>query len=387
MISSLQNRLFHGHYLDAQATSILDPRVLDAMLPYETHKHGNPHSRQHGFGKEAHEAVEKAREWIAKSVNADPSEIIFTGGATECGNISVKGAMRYLKPKGKKHIIVSNVEHKCILESALDLENEGFETTIIPIRKDGRVDPSDVEKAIRPDTGIVSCMVVNNELGTINPIAELASVCKAHNVLFHTDAAQAFGKVPIDVKKMGINLMSITGHKIHGPKGVGALYIGSNPRVRVEPVMSGGGQERNIRSGTLAVPLIVGLGKSAEIAYKEMKYDSPYVESLGKYLVSQIKQKFPKATFNGSMEHRWFGCINVSLNTIESSVLMQKMPHFAFSSGSACILNDIEPSYVLKAIGLTKESARTTIRIGLSKFTMKEEIDLFLKDLERLHSM
>nr|AAK69173.1 IscS/NifS-like protein [Trichomonas vaginalis] len=384
MLTNLYNKAFHGHYLDAQATSILDPRVLDAMLPFETHKHGNPHSTQHGFGKEAHDAVEKARKDIARAINAEPNEIIFTGGATECGNISIKGSMRYLKQKGKKHLIVSNVEHKCILESALDLEPEGFEATILPVKKDGTVDPADVEKAIRPDTGLVSCMAVNNEIGTINPLADIAQVCKAHDVLFHTDAAQAFGKIPIDVKKMGINLLSLTGHKIHGPKGIGALFIGSKPRVRVEPIVSGGGQERNIRSGTLAVPLIVGLGKAAEIAYREMKYDSPYVESLGKYLISEIQRKLPKATFNGSLEHRWFGCVNVSLNTIESAKLMTKIPEFAFSSGSACIHNDDEPSYVLKAIGLSKQAAKTTVRIGLSKFTTKEDVDLFLKKLEEL---
>ena len=384
MLASLSKSFFKGHYLDTQATAALDPRVLDAMMPYEIYKHGNAHSKQHQFGAEAKAAVEKARKSVADLINAKPNDIIFTSGATECNNISIKGSMHYLKnTKGKKHVIVSAIEHKCVLESARALAQEGFDATFLPVGKDGRVNPQDVAKAIRPDTGLVSCMAVNNEIGSLNPLEEISKICKQKGVWFHTDAAQAVGKVPIDVKKIGCNLMSISGHKIHGPKGIGALYISSRPRTRVVPLFNGGGQERNIRSGTLAVPLIVGLGKAAEIAKREMKWDSPYIEALGKYLIQQVTSRIPEVVVNGSQTHRWFGCVNISFDCVEGESLMTKLHNFAVSSGSACTSESLEPSYVLKAIGVKDELAHTSLRIGLSKFTTKEEIDEFVNELEK----
>jgi cysteine desulfurase len=353
------------------------------MLPYEMFKEGNAHSKQHQFGAEAKDAVEKARKSVADLIGAKPSEIIFTSGATESNNISIKGSMHYLKnSKGKKHLIVSNIEHKCILESARALQHEGFDATFLKVGSDGRVNPKDVLKAIRPDTGLVSCMTVNNEIGALNPIAEIGKICKSKGVWFHTDSAQGFGKVPLDVKKFGCNLMSISGHKIHGPKGIGALYISNRPRTRVVPLFNGGGQERNIRSGTLAVPLIVGLGKAAEIAKREMKWDSPYVEELGKYLIKQITSRIPEVVVNGSQTSRWFGCVNISFDSVEGESLMSKINQFAVSSGSACTSASLEPSYVLKGIGVSDELAHTSLRIGISKFTTKKELDQFVDALE-----
>lgn len=352
------------------------------MIPYETYVHGNAHSKQHGFGQEAMAAVEKARKSVADLINAKPNEIIFTSGATECNNIAIKGAMGYLKNSGKKHVIVSSIEHKCVIESARALQKEGFDATFLQVGKDGRVDPKEVAKNIRPDTGLVSCMLVNNEIGSINPVQEISKICKSKGVWFHTDAAQGFGKIPIDVKKIGANFMSISGHKIHGPKGIGALYVSSRPRSRVEPIINGGGQERNIRSGTLAVPLIVGLGKAAEIAKREMKYDSPYIESLGKHLIEEVTKRIPYATVNGSLEHRWFGCVNISFEAVEGESLMATIPNFGVSSGSACTSASLEPSYVLKGIGVGDELAHTSLRIGISKFTTREEVDQFVELLE-----
>lgn len=382
MLSSFSRSYFKGHYLDTQATSVLDPRVFDAMIPYETFAHGNAHSKQHGYGQEAMEAVEKARKSVADLVNARPNEIVFTSGATECNNIAIKGGMRYLKNKGKKHVIISSIDHKCVIESARALQKDGFDATFLQVGKDGRVDPKEVASAIRPDTGLVSCMLVNNEIGAINPIEEISKICKKKGVWLHTDAAQAFGKIPIDVRKLGVNFMSISGHKIHGPKGIGALFVSNKPRSRVDSIISGGGQERNIRSGTLAVPLIVGLGKAAEIAKREMKYDSPYIEALGKYLIEQVTKRIPYATVNGSQTHRWFGCVNISFEAVEGESLMATIPNYAVSSGSACTSASLEPSYVLKGIGVGDELAHTSLRIGISKFTTKEEIDQFIDLLE-----
>ncbi|CAO3697870.1 unnamed protein product [Rhizopus microsporus] len=257
-------------YLDMQATSPMDPRVLDAMLPYMTELYGNPHSRTHKYGWETEEAVEKAREYVAKLINADPKEIIFTSGATESNNISIKGVARFYKNK-KRHIITTQTEHKCILESCRSLQQEGFDVTYLPVQSNGLVDLKKLEEAIRPDTALVSIMTVNNEIGVIQPIEEIGKLCRAKKVFFHTDAAQAAGKVPLDVNSMNIDLMSISGHKLYGPKGVGALYVRRRPRVRLEAVQSGGGQERGIRSGTLPHPLVVGLGEACKIAIEEME--------------------------------------------------------------------------------------------------------------------
>lgn len=383
MISSVFRRnYFKGIYFDTGATTIIDPRVLDSMLPYQIHAFGNAHSRQHGFGQEAELAVEKARKNVADLINCNPKDIIFTSGATESNNLAIKGAMSYLSHNGKKHVIVSQVEHKCVIESVRSLQRMGYDATFLPVEKDGLVNPDTLAKSIRPDTGLVSLMTVNNEIGSLNHIEELAKVCRDKGVWFHTDAAQAFGKIPIDVKKTGVNLMSISGHKIHGPKGIGALYVGSRPRIRIEPILSGGGQERGMRSGTLAVPLIVGLGKAAEIAKREMKYDQPYVESLGRYLVEQIRKRIPEVVLNGSETSRYYGCVNISFDSVEGESLMAKIDKFAVSSGSACTSASLEPSYVLKAVGVTDELAHTSLRIGISKFSTKEEVDALVEKLE-----
>lgn len=382
MISSLRRQFFQGSYLDTQASSFIDPRVLDTMIPYETFSQGNAHSKQHGFGLEAKDVVEKARKSVADLINCNSKDIIFTSGATESNNLAIKGAMNYLKSQNKKHVIVSAIEHKCVLESARALQIDGFDATFLPVAKDGRVRPEDLEKAIRKDTGLVSIMTVNNEIGSINPISELSTICQKKGVWFHTDAAQAFGKIPIDVKKSGVNLMSISAHKIHGPKGIGALYISNRPRIRLDPILSGGGQERGMRSGTLAVPLIAGLGKAAEIAKNEMKWYSPYIDNLGKYLIEQVTKRIPEVVVNGSLTERYFGCINISFDSVEGESLMAKLPNFAVSSGSACTSESLEPSYVLKGVGVSDELAHTSLRIGISKFTTKEEIDRFVSLLE-----
>ncbi|KAH9316433.1 hypothetical protein KI387_025060 [Taxus chinensis] len=255
-------------YLDMQATSPVDPRVLDAMLPYYMHRYGNPHSRTHLFGWESDSAVEKAREQVAGLIGASPKEIIFTSGATESNNISIKGVMHFYRDK-KKHVITTQTEHKCVLDSCRHLQQEGFEVTYLPVKKDGLIDLDQLKAAIRPDTGLISIMTVNNEIGVIQPVVEIGEICRQHKIFFHTDAAQAAGKIPINVDDMKVDLMSISGHKIYGPKGVGALYIRRRPRVRVEPQMNGGGQERGLRSGTVPTPLAVGMGAAADLALKE----------------------------------------------------------------------------------------------------------------------
>ncbi|OHS99315.1 Cysteine desulfurase, mitosomal [Tritrichomonas foetus] len=382
MLGSIARRnYFKGHYFDTQATSKLEPRVLDAMLPFETFAHGNAHSG-HGFGKEAEKAAETARKQIADLINANAKDIIFTSGATESNNLAIKGSMAFLKSKGKKHLIVSQIEHKCVLESARYLERNGFDVTYLKVQKDGLVLPSDLEKAIRKDTGLVSILTVNNEIGVLQPIPKLANICKKHGVWMHTDAAQAAGRIEINVKKSGVNLMSLSAHKMHGPKGIGALYMGNKPRVRIVPIINGGGQERGMRSGTLAVPLAVGFGKAAEIAQNEMKWDSPYIESLGKYLIEKVRAEIPEVIVNGSEESRWFGCVNISFDCVEGESLMAKVPEYAVSSGSACTSASLEPSYVLKAIGVGDENAHTSLRIGISKFTKKSEIDSFVSKLK-----
>jgi cysteine desulfurase len=353
------------------------------MLPYEIFAHGNAHSKQHGFGSEAMAAVEKARKSLASLVHCGPNDLIFTSGATESNNLAIKGAMHFLKNQQKKHVIVSQIEHKCVLESVRALQRQGFEASFLPVARDGHVRPADLENAIRPDTGLVSVMLVNNEIGVIQPIKELAAICRQRGVWMHTDAAQGVGRIPIDVKELGVSLMSLSGHKCHGPKGIGALFVGTRPRVRLDPVLSGGGQERGMRSGTVAVPLIVGFGKAAQIAADEMKWDSPYIENLGRYLIKQVRANIPEVVVNGSESVRWLGCVNISFDAVEGESLMSKIPRFAVSSGSACTSASLEPSYVLKAIGVSDELAHTSLRIGISKFTTRSEIDEFVTALRK----
>ncbi|GJX45180.1 cysteine desulfurase, mitochondrial [Tanacetum coccineum] len=361
-------------YLDMQATSPVDPRVLDAMLPYFVSQYGNPHSRTHLYGWESDEAVEVARAQVAKLINASAKEIVFTSGATECNNISVKGVMHFYKEK-KKHVITTQTEHKCVLDSCRHLQQEGYEITYLPVGSDGLVDLNELRAAIRSDTGLVSVMAVNNEIGVIQPMEEIGKICKEFNVPFHTDAAQALGKIPIDVDKWNVSLMSLSGHKVYGPKGVGALYMRRRPRIRVEPQMNGGGQERGIRSGTVPTPLVVGMGAACEVAMKEMEYDEKWVTKLKDRLLNGVTAKLDGVVVNGSTERRYAGNLNLSFAYVEGESLLMGLKEVAVSSGSACTSASLEPSYVLRALGVDEDMAHTSIRFGIGRFTTEEEID------------
>jgi cysteine desulfurase len=303
-------------YLDYQATTPVDPRVLEAMLPYFAEKFGNPHSRSHSYGWEAEEAVEHARGQVASVIGADRKEIIFTSGATESNNLAVKGVARFYKER-KTHVVTCVTEHKCVLESCRQLESEGFEVTYVPVQKNGLIRLEDLESAITDKTALVSIMAVNNEIGVIQPIEEIGAVCRRRGVFFHTDAAQAVGKIPLDVNEMNIHLMSISGHKVYGPKGVGALYVRRRPRVRLHPQMSGGGQERGLRSGTVPAPLCVGLGKACEIAEQEMAVESERLGHLRDRMLKGIMEQLPEVYLNGDPEHRIPGNLNLSFAHVE----------------------------------------------------------------------
>lgn len=377
-------------YLDMQATSPVDPRVIDAMLPFYLSRYGNPHSRTHLYGWESDHAVEAAREQVAALIGASPKEIVFTSGATESNNISIKGVMHFYKDK-KRHVITTQTEHKCVLDSSRHLQQEGFDVTYLPVGKDGIVDLDKLEAAIRPDTGLVSVMAVNNEIGVIQPMEEIGKICKQRNVPFHTDAAQALGKIPIDVEKWNVSLMSLSGHKIYGPKGVGALYMRRRPRIRVEPQMNGGGQERGIRSGTVPTPLVVGFGAACEVAMKEMEYDDQRIRALQERLLKGIREKLDEVVVNGSMERRYAGNLNLSFAYVEGESLLMGLKEVAVSSGSACTSASLEPSYVLRALGVEEDMAHTSIRFGIGRFTTEEEIDraieLTVSQVQKLRNM
>lgn len=377
-------------YLDMQATSPVDPRVLDAMLPYYLSQFGNPHSRTHLYGWESESAVETARAQVALLINASPKEIIFTSGATESNNISVKGVMHFYRDK-KRHVITTQTEHKCVLDSCRHLQQEGFEVTYLPVESDGLVDLDKLRDAIRPDTGLISIMMVNNEIGVIQPVDEIGKICKEFNVPFHTDAAQALGKIPIDVEKMNVSLMSLSGHKIYGPKGIGALYMRRRPRIRVEPQMNGGGQERGIRSGTVPTPLVVGFGAACEVAMKEMEYDDKRIRALQDRLLKGIRERVDAVEVNGSVERRYPGNLNLSFRFVEGESLLMGLKEVAVSSGSACTSASLEPSYVLRALGVDEEMAHTSIRFGIGRFTTEEEIDraveLTVNQVKKLREM
>jgi len=377
-------------YLDAQATTPVDPRVLDAMLPFMTEAYGNPHSRTHMYGWEAESAVEEAREYVANLIGATPREIIFTSGATESNNIAVKGVARFYREK-KKHVITTQTEHKCVMDSGRALRQEGFDVTFLPVQKNGLIDLAALEAAIRPDTSLVSVMAVNNEIGVIQPIDEIGKLCRERGVFFHTDAAQAVGKIPMDVNKMNIDLMSISGHKIYGPKGIGALYVRRRPRVRIDPIFTGGGQERGIRSGTLPTSLIVGLGEACKVAAKEMESDSQHVRKLYDRLYSKITQELPDVVLNGDAQSRYYGCLNLSFAYVEGESLLMALRNVALSSGSACTSASLEPSYVLRALGVDEDMAHTSIRFGIGRFTTEEEVDytadLCIEKVKHLRSM
>jgi cysteine desulfurase len=366
-------------YLDNHATTPMDPEVLRAMLPYFTEVFGNAASRNHEYGWTAEAAVERARQQIAKLIGASEKEIIFTSGATESDNLAVVGVAEMYKEKGR-HIITTPIEHKAILDSAHFLETKGFEVTYLGVDQYGRVNPEDVRKAIRPDTILVSIMFANNEVGTINPIAEISKVCREKGVIFHTDAVQAVGKIPVDVEKMGIDLLSLSAHKMYGPKGVGALYVRrKNPRVRLAPLIHGGGHERGMRSGTLNVPGIVGFGKAAELALAKMESDTARIRKLRDRLWDGIRAELDEVYLNGHPTERLVGNLNVSFAYVEGESLMMGMKELAVSSGSACTSASLEPSYVLKSLGVGEDLAHTSIRFGLGRFTTEEEIDFAIK--------
>lgn len=377
-------------FLDYQSTSPVDPRVLEKMIPYFTEKFGNPHSRSHAYGWEAEEAGEIAREEVAKLINADAKEIIFTSGATESNNIALKGVGHFYKDK-KNHIITVVTEHKCVLDSARHLEQEGFNVTYLPVQTNGLIDLTVLEAAITDKTLMVSVMAINNELGVIQPLAEIGKICRSKNIFFHTDAAQAFGRIPLDVDAMNIDLMSISGHKIYAPKGVGALYVRRRPRVRLESLFSGGGQERGMRSGTVPTPLVVGLGEAARIAGIEMAQDASRIRYLSDKFLKAVQGDVPDVFLNGDREQRWPGCINLSFAYIEGESMIMAIKNLAVSSGSACTSASLEPSYVLRAIGVGEELAHTSIRFGIGRFTTEAEIDEAIKivagSIERLRAM
>ncbi|KNC84091.1 cysteine desulfurase, mitochondrial [Sphaeroforma arctica JP610] len=377
-------------YLDMQATTPMDPRVLDAMLPYQVSLYGNAHSRTHQYGWEAVDAVEEAREQVAHLIGAEDKEIVFTSGATESNNIAVKGVAEFYKGK-KKHVITTQTEHKCVLDSCRYLEDQGFEVTYLPVKENGLIDLDQLKAAIRKDTSLVSIMAVNNEIGVVQPLKEIGQICKENKIMFHTDAAQAVGKIPLDVRDMNINLMSISGHKLYGPKGVGALYVQRRPRVRLIAQMSGGGQERGIRSGTLPTPLCVGLGAACSLAEKEMAFDHEHVSKLSKRLIDGINSKLSNVIRNGDPYATYPGCVNLSFAYVEGESLLMALKDIALSSGSACTSASLEPSYVLRAIGTDEDLAHSSIRFGIGRFTTEEEIDYVvakcLEHVERLREL
>ena len=362
-------------YMDNHATTPLDPRVLEAMMPYFTDKFGNAASRNHSFGWSAEEAVEKARQQVASLINATAKEIIWTSGATESDNLMIKGVAEMYREKGN-HIITQAIEHKAVLDTCKNLEKHGFEVTYLPVQRDGRVNPEDVRKAIKPTTILISIMYANNEIGVINPIAEIGKIAKEHSVFFAVDGVQAVGKIPVDVQKDNIDLLAISAHKIYGPKGVGALYVRRrNPRVQLSAIIDGGGHERGMRSGTLNVPGIVGLGRACELCQQEMAQESERLRGLRDRLKAGLEAKLDEVYINGSMEHRLPNNLNMSFAYVEGESLLMGINDVAVSSGSACTSATLEPSYVLKALGVGEDLAHTSIRFGLGRFTTQEEVD------------
>lgn len=378
-------------YLDYQATTPLDKRVLDEMMLTMTTEFGNAHSKSHSFGWEAEKLVEKAREQVANVIGADAKDIIFTSGATESNNLAIKGVARFNKSDKKNHIITVQTEHKCVLESCRYLElKEGFKITYLSVGSDGLINLEELKNAITDKTILVSVMGVNNEIGVIQDLKSIGKICREKGVYFHTDCAQAFGKIPLNVDEMNIDLMSISGHKIYGPKGIGALYVRRKPRVKIEAIINGGGQERGLRSGTLAVPLIVGLGKASQLMQEDGEKDKQKIDKFANQIINKFS-KIKKVDLNGSLEHRWMGCLNFSFAGVEGESLMMAINDIAVSSGSACTSATLDPSYVIKAIGTKDELAHSSIRVGLGRFTTQEEVDYFIKrvkeELPKLRDM
>jgi len=362
-------------YMDNHATTPVDPRVVDAMLPYFTERFGNAASRNHSFGWAGEEAVENARAQVASLIGATPKEIIFTSGATESDNLMIKGVAEMYREKGN-HIITQAIEHKAVLDTCKRLEKYGYEVTYLPVQRDGRVDPEDVRKAITPKTILITVMYANNEIGIINPISEIGKIAKEHGIIFAVDGVQAVGKIPVDVQKDNIDLLAISGHKIYGPKGVGALYVRRrNPRVQLSAIIDGGGHERGMRSGTLNVTGIIGLGKACELAQQEMPEESKRMRALRDRLRAGLEAKLDEVYINGSVEHRLPNNLNMSFAYVEGESLLMGINDVAVSSGSACTSATLEPSYVLKALGVGEDLAHTSIRFGLGRFNTEEEVD------------
>ncbi len=368
-------------YLDHNATTPCDPRVVEAMLPYFTQNFGNAASRNHPFGWQAEEAVDYAREQVAKLVGADPKEIIFTSGATEADNLAIKGVFEMYTSKGN-HIITCNIEHKAVLDTCKHIEKEGGEVTYLKVKDNGLIDLAELEAAIKPTTILIAIMYANNEIGTVMPMKEISAIAKKHGVLVFSDATQAVGKIPVNVNRDGIDLMAFTGHKMYGPKGVGALYVRrKNPRVKVTAQMDGGGHERGMRSGTLNVPGIVGFGKACELCMNEMEEEGKRLRALRDKLENALLQ-IEEAYLNGDKEHRLPHVSNISFKYVEGEGLMMGFnKNIALSSGSACTSASLEPSYVLKALGLGDDLAHSSLRFGLGRFTTEEQIDYTIKQV------
>ena len=364
-------------YLDYSATTPVDPRVAQKMIPFLTEQFGNAASRSHAFGWEAEKAVEEARGHVAALLNADSKEIIWTSGATEGNNLAIKGAANFYKGKGK-HIVTMKTEHKAVLDTVRELERQGFEATYLDPEQNGLLDLEKFKAALRPDTVLASVMMVNNEIGVIQPIAEIGEICRSKGIIFHCDAVQAAGKIPIDLQKLKVDLLTVTAHKVYGPKGIGALYVRRKPRVRIEPQIHGGGHERGLRSGTLPTHQIVGMGEAFRIAKLEMAAESGRIRALRDRLLAGFED-MEEVYVNGDLERRIPGNLNVSFNFVEGESLIMGIKDVAVSSGSACTSASLEPSYVLRALGRSDELAHSSIRFTIGRFTTEEEIDYAVK--------
>jgi cysteine desulfurase len=375
-------------YLDNQATTRCDPRVLAVMLPFFTERYGNPHSAEHAMGTDAEAAVEAARAEVAALVGADVKEIVFTSGATESNNIAIKGAARFAAGMGsdRRRVVTVATEHKCVLESVRDLGAEGFEPVFLPVRPDGLLDPDVLRAALAVPTLLVSVMAVNNEIGVVQDIPALAAIAKQAGALFHTDIAQAAGKIPLDLDGWRVDLASVSGHKIYGPKGVGALYVRRRPRVRLAPLFSGGGQERGLRSGTLPAPLLVGLGEACRLARAEQAADADRIGGLRERLLQRLRRDIPGLVVNGSTAARIAGNLNLTFPDATAADLMARIPELCVSTGSACSSAAIEPSYVLRALGLADEAAARSLRIGIGRFTSPADVDYAAAALAAAHA-
>jgi cysteine desulfurase len=367
-------------YLDYSSTTPIDPRVAEKMIPFITEHFGNPASRSHSFGWTAEEAVEEARDEVAKLVNADPREIVWTSGATESNNLAIKGASHFYSTKGK-HILTVATEHKAVIDAVRELEREGYTATYLEPEPNGMVDLEKFKKAIRPDTVLASVMIVNNEIGVIQDIEALGNICRGHNVIFHVDAAQATGKVDIDLEKLPVDLMSFSAHKTYGPKGIGALYVRRKPRIRIEAQMHGGGHERGMRSGTLATHQIVGMGEAFRIARIEMQLENERIRKLRDKLLHGL-QDMEEVYVNGDLKHRIPHNLNISFNYVEGESLIMAVKDIAVSSGSACTSASLEPSYVLRALGRSDELAHSSIRFSIGRFTTEADVDFTIQLLK-----